>query len=554
MVSVTQRIAEIKQPRGGYLPISKFEITSLEDGIALNGENVSGSTMGMAVDYLSRWAQSRDAEDAFHVSVLGAKRVDREPEARKLLAGIKDMTDESIINACKLVGFDTYARGVFVDYDPNTVNPDHDTCQNIRTLVNRVLAFFDRYGPMTLKGFDLMGGYSRVVDRGSGDYLTKDVLWDLKVMRKDPESKHTLQLLMYYIMGKRSVHKEFDTVTKIGFYNPRLNKVYIFDMSKFDPQILKTIEDEVICYTGEESGIGNQMKTMIESLIPGNSPSDYPAFDQRLLALYFDESDRLLPEANARLQQNPDDLTANFILLKDVLSCDEDKLDPQLTRTLACVPDSDALEQLLDLIATEYESQVKDYVAKAEYPDNLASLPSHLEFEFRYCPINSEGYSPLLTLAEVLLNWDADSCSCPEIVSNMVFDVVHAICDMVLDIKFTVEIVHRAVELCEKLSDRYDFDNRSANYYPPIIAYEFFKMYEGAMRKAIDSHSDSDYQKAIDFYLGDHPVMAYIPEKKLFKEYLDAKTARFMSESKLRKCQKDIDDHWNGYFDNLDRN
>lgn len=102
-----------------------------------------------------------------------------------------------------------------------------------------------------------------MVNRGSGDYLTKDVLWDLKVMRKDPESRHTLQLLMYYIMGKRSFNKEFETITKIGFFNPRLNKIHIMDMSKVDPQVIKAVEDEVICYQGDESGLDNQLKIML---------------------------------------------------------------------------------------------------------------------------------------------------------------------------------------------------------------------------------------------------------------------------------------------------
>mgnify|MGYP007064399459 CR=1 FL=1 len=32
MVSVTQRIKQIKQPRGGYLPVKAFTVTTLDDG------------------------------------------------------------------------------------------------------------------------------------------------------------------------------------------------------------------------------------------------------------------------------------------------------------------------------------------------------------------------------------------------------------------------------------------------------------------------------------------------------------------------------------------
>lgn len=110
MVSVTQRIAEVKQPRGGYLPIKQFNVIKLDDGIELKEENVSGSTVGLVVDYLTRLSDTGDAEEAFRDSLLGAKQVDRESEARVLIDKIKGTDDESIINACKLVGFDTYTR------------------------------------------------------------------------------------------------------------------------------------------------------------------------------------------------------------------------------------------------------------------------------------------------------------------------------------------------------------------------------------------------------------------------------------------------------------
>ena len=36
MVSATQRIKQIKQPRGGYLPVKTFTVTTLDDGQVLN--------------------------------------------------------------------------------------------------------------------------------------------------------------------------------------------------------------------------------------------------------------------------------------------------------------------------------------------------------------------------------------------------------------------------------------------------------------------------------------------------------------------------------------
>lgn len=56
MVSVTKRIQEIKQPRGGYIKPKQFIKTELKDGITLS-ENITVNPVivGLAVDYLTRY-------------------------------------------------------------------------------------------------------------------------------------------------------------------------------------------------------------------------------------------------------------------------------------------------------------------------------------------------------------------------------------------------------------------------------------------------------------------------------------------------------------------
>ena len=50
MSSVTKRISEIKQPRGGYVKPSQFEIHKIDDGHILSEtENIHASVVGMAV-------------------------------------------------------------------------------------------------------------------------------------------------------------------------------------------------------------------------------------------------------------------------------------------------------------------------------------------------------------------------------------------------------------------------------------------------------------------------------------------------------------------------
>ena len=97
MVSVTQRIKQIKQPRGGYLPVKTFTVTTLDDGQVLNlEESIAASLVGTAVDYLSRFMDGTAVEEAFEISLLGARAMRMEAKAFGLLDDIKELDDLSI--------------------------------------------------------------------------------------------------------------------------------------------------------------------------------------------------------------------------------------------------------------------------------------------------------------------------------------------------------------------------------------------------------------------------------------------------------------------------
>ena len=49
-------------------------------------------------------------------------------------------------------------------------------------------------------------------------------------------------------MGKKSIHKEFENIKKLGIYNPRLNIVYTLDMKLINKDLIETISSEVIGY------------------------------------------------------------------------------------------------------------------------------------------------------------------------------------------------------------------------------------------------------------------------------------------------------------------
>ncbi|MDU2713671.1 MAG: hypothetical protein ACLRWG_01650 [Streptococcus salivarius] len=250
MVSVTQRIKQIKQPRGGYLPVKTFTVTTLDDGQGLNPEeSIAASLVGTAVDYLSRYMDGTSVEEAFEISLLGARVMRMEAKAFGLLDDVKGLDDLSITKACQLAGFDSAFRAGPLAYRPvEKIVPDQATIANIRTMVERSLSFFKTFGPVIADGFTMEGAYTATITTGDGDFLTKDTLWDFKVTTSKPNKDHTLQLLIYYLMGRRSIHPEFQTIEKLGIFNPRQNTIYQLPISEISDQVIKEVETNVIGY------------------------------------------------------------------------------------------------------------------------------------------------------------------------------------------------------------------------------------------------------------------------------------------------------------------
>ena len=133
--------------------------------------------------------------------------------------------------------------------DTLEIKNNEATIENIKTMINRSVAFWEKYGPVTVDGFTFeTAGYTETVNSGDGDYLTSDTMWDFKVSKSKLTNKHTLQLLMYWIMGQHSGKSEFTTIKRLGIFNPRLNTAYLLDISAVSNEIIKEVETKVICY------------------------------------------------------------------------------------------------------------------------------------------------------------------------------------------------------------------------------------------------------------------------------------------------------------------
>ncbi len=262
MYSVTQRTKEYKQPYGGYLPVKNFEVIDLDsDEEILDGETISPITIGTAVDYLTRFMLSGDVFDAFKISLEGARRLNEEKNAEKYAKRIKGLDNDSVMAACKLVGYDSVVRAGKNAYkDVNLINPSDIDIKNIIVMVNRSLSFFEEYGPITKDGFTFEGGYTDTISSGDGDFLTDDTLWDFKVSVNKPTNKHTLQILVYYIMGTHSKNAgDFKKLKYLALFNPRLNKIYRYPIADISSEIIEEVSCDVI-------GYGSKKKTTTDSI------------------------------------------------------------------------------------------------------------------------------------------------------------------------------------------------------------------------------------------------------------------------------------------------
>lgn len=257
MPSVTQRIKQVKQPRGGYINPRKMlthrELDILKPPYDATLENVSPSLVGIAVDYLMRFMSGAPVEEVFQVSFYGARRV--HVDATQYADQVMGLDDASIVATLRLSGFDTIRRAGLNTYrSVENIKPNAETIENVRAMVEAGLEFFREYGPIVHTHMTFQGGYTDVVGEGDGDFMTADAIWDFKCSRRPPTSAHTLQIVMYWVMGLHSwFAADYQKVTRLGLFNPRLTSAYTVNVVDIPIDTLRTIETQVICYDEEDT-------------------------------------------------------------------------------------------------------------------------------------------------------------------------------------------------------------------------------------------------------------------------------------------------------------
>lgn len=249
MVSLTNRINQIKQPYGGFIPVKDMNIRVFfddMDNVIPKESTFEPQLKGLIVDYLTRIYLGFSKKDAFKISLLGANLISESEIAYELLSLIdnNNIDDQSIIAAYSLVSYDVVFRRGLEFYKPvNHKNMNDYDIAEIRSMVLRTLNFFKKNDQSIIdSGITFKGGYNKNVSSADADFISTNTLWDLKSSKNDPTSKDTLQLLGYYLLGVRSGNSLFDGIDTIGIYNPRLNKSYTL--------LLKDIGSDVTLLAG----------------------------------------------------------------------------------------------------------------------------------------------------------------------------------------------------------------------------------------------------------------------------------------------------------------
>lgn len=241
-MSVTKFVKSIQQPRGGFIKAKDMVKEVYDDNLTLSeNENISPIIVGLAVDYLTRLMIFKDIESAFSIALKGAELAGERDSAIKLLFNINELDSASVISACKLSGYDVvYRKGLTLFNGVDKIEPDNDTIKNIQIMVKRAVLFFQNSGVIESE-ITFEGGYSDAISSGDGDYLSKDTFWDMKVTKNEPNKDHTLQLLIYTILLSNSVKHKDTTIKKIGIFNPRKNKSYVFRLADIDKSSYETV-------------------------------------------------------------------------------------------------------------------------------------------------------------------------------------------------------------------------------------------------------------------------------------------------------------------------
>ncbi|MDO4220188.1 MAG: hypothetical protein Q4D22_03095 [Candidatus Saccharibacteria bacterium] len=261
------------QSRGGFIhpkdmaessfDEDKFSLYTYAQLVETSYIGIPPSSLGTLFDYLLRTemyissgVETMDAiMNSFFTSVKGATRVNEFDKVRDLMINLYDCYNRKKENyrkivslAVQLVRYDTAFRSGYFDPNEKPYKVAEEEASIIDYMLKATQIYLMTHEKITRLGVSFNAIGAKNCAPSDADLLGEDALIDIKLIRKEPTSQHTLQLLLYYIMGLHEYHDEFVGVKYLKVLNPRKGKIYSYDIAKIDIDTLKHVEKNIMGY------------------------------------------------------------------------------------------------------------------------------------------------------------------------------------------------------------------------------------------------------------------------------------------------------------------
>lgn len=261
------------QPFGGYIPPKDMEVSSLlqEDDSEYRERmlqerqfgNMSPAVFGVVFGYMLSYECALDLKDkvdftsliVFGVAIKGARYVNREQELVRYINQIDKLYAEQPRNYHKIVYlfnkvamFDSIYRSGWYNRFYKAPRPNGDDVKPMLRALGATKEYLKAEEVLRF-GVGFFGLGSANMAPSDCDLVTGDSLIDFKCSIKEPNNKHTFQLILYYLLGKHEYPEYFDDVEYLKIINPILGKVYSYEVKEIGSRVLKYIAEHNIGYS-----------------------------------------------------------------------------------------------------------------------------------------------------------------------------------------------------------------------------------------------------------------------------------------------------------------
>lgn len=261
------------QLQGGYIPVKELDITPLCEkqgnyAYMMRKERpnrrIQPSVFGVVFGYMLDYEMTLESGQlvsplsvsSYRIAHKGALKVGQLSEFDSCVARIDELychnprDYNAIINEFRRIAiYDTIYRSGF--YQLVNEIPMSLTDSDVKSMCRAVSATKE-YLCKTAEEFNFEVGFTGVHSKNilpsDCDLVTDDSLIDFKCSTKEPNSKQTFQLLLYYLLGKHECPKMFNKVKYLKIINPLLGNVYTYDIKKLDTDYVKHILENKIGY------------------------------------------------------------------------------------------------------------------------------------------------------------------------------------------------------------------------------------------------------------------------------------------------------------------